>query len=386
MSSRIYQLMMPKLIRFGTGSLRTLSDELNQWGTKTALVVTDPGIEKAGLIEPVKEQLSIAGVSVDVCNEAEPEPTLPGLDAIADKFNKRRFDVLVGVGGGSSIDTAKGLSILLTHGGKGADYLGIGNIPGPCIPVIAIPTTAGTGSEATNIAIFGDTGRQLKMGIVSPYIFARLSIVDPILSYGCPANVTAASGLDTLVHAIECYTGKKANIFTDALALEAISLVAGNLRTAVADGSNEEARKNMSEAALLGGITIVNSGVTAVHALAYPLGARFHVTHGVANSLLLPYVMEYNFSSNLYKFAMIAGMLGEETEGLSLREAAERSIVAVKDLSIDVGVPQRLRDLSVPKDALEGMAVATMDITRLMSNNPRALTLDDVRNIWKNAW
>ena len=386
MSSKIYQLTLPKKIRFGVGALDTLADELINWGTKTALVVTDAGVNKAGLIEPIKEQLAKAEVAVSVFTGAEPEPTLSKLDTIADEFRKKRFDILLGVGGGSSIDTAKGLSILMTHGGKGVDYLGIDKVPGPCIPVIAIPTTAGTGSEATNIAIFGDTERQLKLGIVSPYIFARLSIVDPTLSYGCPANVTAASGLDALVHAIECYTGKKANTFTDALALEAINLVAGSLRTAVADGSNEEARNHMSEAAMLGGITIGNSGVTAVHALAYPLGARFHVPHGVANALLLPYVMEHNCSSNLNKFAMIARTMGEETDGLSLREAAMRSVVAVKDISSDVGVPQRLRDLDVPQEALEGMAVATMDVTRLMSNNPKELSLDDVRAIWKAAW
>ena len=386
MSSRTYQLTMPKKIRFGVGALETLADELSNWGTNTALVITDAGVNKAGLIEPIKEQLAKAEVATSIFTGSEPEPTLSKLDAIADEYRKKRFDILLAVGGGSSIDTAKGISVLMTHGGKGIDYLGIDLVPGPCIPVVAVPTTAGTGSEATNIAIFGDTERQLKLAIVSPYVFPRLSLVDPTLTYGCPANVTAASGLDALVHAIECYTGKKANTFTDALALEAISLIAGSLRTAVADGSNEEARNHMSEAAMLGGIMIVNSGVTAVHAMAYPLGARFHVPHGVANSLLLPYVMEQNFRSNLEKFATIARTMGEETDGLSLREAAMRAVVAVKDISDDVGVPQRLRDLDVPQDALEGMAVATMEVTRLMSNNPKELSLDDVRAMWKAAW
>ena len=386
MSSKIYQLTMPKMIRFGVGALETLADELIHWGTSTALVITDAGVNKAGLIEPIQEQLTKAEVATSIFAGSEPEPTLSKLDTIADEYRKKRFDILLAVGGGSSIDTAKGLSVLMTHGGKGIDYLGTNLVPGPCIPVVAVPTTAGTGSEATNIAIFGDTERQLKLAIVSPYIFPRLSLVDPTLTYGCPANVSAASGLDALVHAIECYTGKKANTFTDALALEAISLIAGSLRTAVADGSNEEARNHMSEAAMLGGIMIVNSGTTAVHAMAYPLGARFHVPHGVANSLLLPYVMEQNFCSNLEKFAMVARTMGEETDGLSLREAAMRAVVAVKDISNDVGVPQRLRDLDVPQDALEGMAVATMEVTRLMSNNPKELSLDDVRAIWKAAW
>lgn len=382
----MYQIIVPEIIRFGVGALSTLADEVNELGVKKALIVTDPGVYQSGLVVPVKEQLSKARLSVEVFPESEPEPTLPKLNAAAKKLRKGNYDLLVGLGGGSSMDTAKGLSVLLAHGGEGQDYLGVDKVPGLSIPVFTVPTTAGTGSEVTNIAVFGDPEKELKVGMVSPYLLARLALVDPTLTYSCPPRVTAASGIDALVHAIESYTSIKANNFTDALALQAMRLIVGSLRTAVSNGSDKEARNNMSEGALLAGIAFGNAGVAATHALAYPLGARFHVSHGVANGLLLPYVMECNLSANLPKYVVIAQMLGGKTEGLSLQEAAKQGVEAAKVLAADIGIPLHLRELGVPKEALEGMAVATMDVTRLLANNPKKLTMDDVRCIWENAW
>ncbi len=382
----IYQVMLPRKIRFGVGCLDTIGDEAKELAAKHAIIITDPGVYKAGLINPVKEQFSRIKLPVDVFSEAEPEPTLPRLNAIAEDLRKHNYDLLVGVGGGSSIDTAKGLSVLLAHGGNGQDYLGVNRVPKPGIPVFALPTTAGTGSEVTMIAVFGDPEKKVKSAIVSPYLLARLALVDPSLTYGCPPKVTAACGMDALVHVIECYTSVKANDFSDALALEAMRLIVGNLRTVVKNGSDKEARKCMSEGALIAGIAFGNSSVTAVHALAYPLGSRFHVPHGVANGLLLPYVMECNLSANLPKFAVIAKMLGVETTGLPLQEAAEKGVRAAEALAADIGIPTHLRDLGVPQEALEEMAVATMDINRILVNNPKPLTLDDVRRIWQNAW
>jgi len=386
MTMGIYQIMLPGKIRFGVGSLDTIGDEANKLGAKRALIISDPGVYKAGLVDPVKEQLSGAKLSVNVFSEAEPEPTFSGLNAAAEEFRKDSYDLLVGIGGGSSMDTAKGLSVLLAYGGSGQDYAGIDKVPGPGIPIFTLPTTAGTGSEVTNIAIFDDREKGRKLGMVSPYLSAKLALVDPTLTYGCPPNITAASGIDALIHAIECYTGTKANSFSDALALEAMRLIVGSLRTAVRDGFDKEARNHMSEGALLAGIAFGNSGVAAVHALAYPLGSQFHVPHGVANGLLLPYVTECNLSANLSKYAVVAQMLGVETKVLSLREAAKQGVEAAKALAADIGIPLHLRDLGVPREALEGLATATMDVTRLLANNPRQLTLDDVRGIWEKAW
>ena len=386
MGSKVYEIIQPPIIRFGVGALSSLADEANKLGVKRALIITDPGVCQSGLAEPVKEQLSKGKLSVEVFSEAELEPTLPKLNTTAKELRKDKYDLLVGLGGGSSMDTAKGLSVLLAHGGDGQDYTGVDKIPGPDIPTFLLPTTAGTGSEVTNIAIFGEPEKELKLGMVSPYLLARLALVDPTLTYGCPPGVTAAAGIDALVHAIECYTSLNANNFSDALALEAMRLIVGSLRTVAHNGSDEEARNHMSEGALLAGIAFGNAGVAAVHALAYPLGARFHVPHGVANGLLAPYVMECNLPGNLPKYAVIAQMLGEETGGLSLREAAKQGVEAIKALATDIGIPLHLRDLGVPQEALEGMAVATMDVTRLLARNPKKLTLDDVRGIWQNAW
>jgi alcohol dehydrogenase class IV len=381
-----YQIMLPDKIRFGVGCIDTLGNEAKELAAKRALIITDPGVYQAGLADRVKEQLSGVRLSVDVCAEAEPEPTFTRLNALAEKFRTSKYGLLVGVGGGSSLDTTKALSILLAYNGNGQDYVGVDKIPGYGIPVFALPTTAGTGSEITQNAIFGDQEKQLKMGMVSIYLIPRLALVDPSLTYGCPTKVTAASGLDALIHAVECYTGNKANTFSDTIALKAMELIAGNLRQVVKNGSDKEARNGMAEGSLLAGITLANAGTAAVHALAYPLGARFHIPHGIANGVLFPYVTEFNLSANVPKYAVVARMLGVETDGLSPREAAEKSAEAIKALAKDIGIPLHLRELGVPREALEGMAVATMDVTRLLANNPKPLTMDDVRQIWQNAW
>ena len=381
-----YQIMLPEKIRFGVGCLETLGEEASQRAARQAIIITDPGVYQAGLADPVKKQLARAGLSVDVFSEAEPEPTLPKLNAVAGELRRERYDLLVGVGGGSSLDTAKGLSVLLAHGGRGQDYIGVNKVPGPGIPVFALPTTAGTGSEVTQNAIFGDPEQGRKAGMVSPYLLPRLALVDPTLTYGCPPKITATAGIDALVHAIECYTSNKANKVTDALALEAMRLIAGNLRAAVKNGADKEARNGMSEGSLIAGFAFGNAGTAAVHALAYPLGSRFHVPHGLANGLLLPYVMESNLPACRPKYAAIARILGAATGELSPSEAAARGVTAARTLVADIGIPHRLRDLGVPREALEEMAVATMEVTRLLANNPKLLTLDDVREIWQKAW
>lgn len=381
-----YEIRAPGKIRFGAGCIETMGEEAVKIGARRALIVTDPGVYQTKITEPVKEILTRAGISVDVFSEAEPEPTYLKLNDTAKELSKNDYNLLVAIGGGSSIDTAKGLSVLFAHGGIGQDYGGVDKVPGPVVPLFACPTTAGTGSEVTNIAVFDDRERGVKEGIVSNYIIARIAFVDPTLTYGCPPKVTAASGIDALIHAIEGYTGKKANTFSDALALEAMRLISGSLRQAVKNGSDKEARNQMSEGALFGGMAFMNSGCAAIHALAFALGSQFHAPHGVANAVLLPYVTECNLSANLPRYATVAKMLGVPTEGLSDQEAAEKGLEAMKSLSADVGIPIRLRDMGVPKEALEELAKASMATTRLLSNNPKQLTLDDVRSIWEKVW
>jgi len=381
-----YQVILPAKICFGVGSLDKLGDEANQLAVKHACIITDPGVYEAGLVGPVKQQLSKAGLAVDVFSEAEPEPTLERLDAAAEKLSKEGYDLLVGVGGGSSMDTAKGLAVLLAHGGKGQDYLGVNRVPKPGIPLFALPTTAGTGSEATKAAVFHDSEKEQKLAIVSPYLFPRLALVDPVLTYGCPPHVTAASGIDALVHAIEAYPCTTANNFSDAMAFKAIQLIVGSLRAAVKNGSDKQAREDMAEGALVAGIAFANSGLGAIHAFAHVLGARFSIPHGVANGLFLPYVMEYNLSANVAKYAAIAELLGVETRGVSSQEIAKRGVEAARNLDKDIGIPLRLRDLGVPRESLKDMVAASMEATRLLAQNARQVSLDDAGGIWENAW
>jgi alcohol dehydrogenase class IV len=276
--------------------------------------------------------------------------------------------------------------VLLAHGGSSQDYVGVNKVPGPGIPMFLIPTTAGTGSEVTRAAIFDSPEKGQKLGMVSPYLLARLALVDPTLTYDCPPKITAAAGIDALAHIIESYTSINASDFTDAVEIEAMRLVMGSIRTVVADGSDKEARSNMAEGALFGGIGIAHAGGAAVHALGHTLGSRFHVPHGVAIGLLLPYVTEFNLPASLAKYAAVAGILGVETQGLTLQEAAEQGVEATKALLADIGIPLHLRELGVPKEALGEMAEATLNVTRLLANNPRPLTLDDSKHIWENAW
>ena len=381
-----YHIALPAKVIFGVGTVDIIGDEANRIGAKHACIITDPGVFQAGLTEPVKERLSKAGLSVAVCPEAEPEPTIPKINTLADELRKQDHDLLVAVGGGSSIDSVKILSVLLTHGGKCEDYAGLDKVPGPTVPVFALPTTAGTGSEATRAGVYTDVTNGQKLPVNSFYMIPRLALVDPTLTYGCPQKVTVGSGIDALVHAVEAYTCNKAHSFSDALALEAMRLIMASLRAVVKDGSNKEARNRMAEGALLAGIAFINSGVAAVHAFAHLLGARYHVPHGVANGLLLPYIMEFSLSANLPRYATIAAMLGVDTKGLSLQEAAAQGVEAARVLAKDIGIPLRLRDVGVPKEALADMTEGTMEASRILSNNPRKLTKEDVRHIWASAW
>jgi len=379
---KVYQVNFPQTIRFGIGALDSIGDEAKKVGARRALIVTDRGVYQAGLVDAVKERLGPA----EIFAESETEPALPGLDAIAQKLRRDRYDLLIGIGGGSVMDTVKGLSVLLAHGGNGQDYVGIEKVPGPGIPMFLLPTTAGTGSEVTKAAIFNDPEKRVKAGMVSTHLLARLALIDPTLTYQCPRQLTAAAGIDALVHAIESYTSINANNLIDAIQLEAIRLVMGSIRAVVADGSNQEARQNMAEAAYFAGIGIAHAGGAAVHALGHTLGARFHVSHGVAIGLLLPYVMEFNLSGNPAKYASVARLMGVKDKGLSLEDTARQGVEAAKSLAKEIGIPRHLREVGVPKTALEDMAAATLGITRLLANNPRPLTMDDSRSIWENAW
>lgn len=385
MDSKIMSLRLPHLILAGLGASERLGAEATALGAKKALMVTDQGVMGSGVGTKIKTSLENEKIAVDVFDRVLSDPDVACLEACLAMAKMDRYDLIVGVGGGSPMDIASITSVMLTNPGTVYDYFGVNLVKNPGVPTILIPTTAGTGAEVTPNAILTDTQEHLKKAVVSPYILPRIAMVDPLLTVSMPPGPTSSSGIDALTHAIESYTSNNATPVTDLFAREAIVLIGRSLRTAVANGNHLEARYDMSIGSLYAGISLANAGVTAVHALAYPLGGQFNVPHGVANGLLLPYVMEFNVLGNIPKFAQIAQWLGEKVEHLSLLDQAYQAPKAVRAIYRDLKIPQSLTELGVPKEAIPKMAEAAAKVTRLMANNPRTMSVQDIERIYEKA-
>ena len=375
----VHPFSLPGVNYYGQGAIANLGAEMKEHQATKVFLVSDSGVASAGLVEQVTELIKGTGLDVIKYLDVKPEPTVEDLETCLEVFNDNRCDLIIGLGGGSPIDVAKGVSVLATNEGSILDYVGVNLIPKPGIPKFLIPTTSGTGAEVTKNAIFTDQKEKLKKGVVSKHLLPDVAIVDSELTLSVPPAVTSATGMDALTHAIESYTSPKATIQTDLYALKAIELIGASLRRAVAFGSDKEARENMALGSVFAGISLANAGVGAVHACAYPLGGKFETGHGVTNALLLPYIMEYNLIGDLQKYANIARAMGEVTEMLSLREQAELASKAVFSLSRDIGIPQKLSEFGVKKEDIPGLAEASMKVTRLMDNNPKKLTLEEVQ-------
>ncbi|MHB8984686.1 MAG: iron-containing alcohol dehydrogenase [Eubacteriales bacterium] len=372
-------------IIFGVNALREISSIVKELKGSKVLILTDRGVMKTGIPEMAKDILIKDGIDTQIYDKVEPEPTIESFEECLQVAREGKFNLVVGIGGGSSMDISKLLSAMMTNTGKVQDYFGVNLLKNPGIPKVAIPTTSGTGSEVTPIGILKDVEKELKIGVVSPYNYPDAAIVDPLLTLKLPANVTASTGMDALTHAIEAYTSLGASPVTDILAEKAIALIASSLRTAVSNGSDVGARYDMSLGSLLAGISFANAGVTAVHALSFPLGGAFKVPHGIANTVMLPYVMEYNYVAKLDKFAKVAELMGEKISQLSAREAAAKSIDSVKALAYDIEVPTGLREINVPEAALKQLAEGASTVTRLLVNNPRQMGLAEITKIFERA-
>ncbi len=389
-------------ILFGRNAVRQLGDVAQRLGAKRALIVTDTILIKAGLLDRAREPLVAGGLACEVFPGGEPEPSMrAALECIA-LAQKFRPDLLVGLGGGSNMDLAKIAAVILTHGGHPRDWVGDDKIPGPITPLICIPTTAGTGSEVSAASVLTDTDNKIKVGILSNYLRPRVALIDPLMTVSCPPKVTADSGIDALTHAIEAYTAVANAEFPlppgersvyqgkhplgDLTAERAISLIGANLRRAVANGNDLEARDGMALGATLAGLAFSNVGVAVVHALEYPVGGATHCSHGAGNGLLLPFVMRFNLPARIREFAAIARLLGEDVSGLTQPQAAERAVAAVERLRADIGIPRRLRDLGVKEDQLPLFAEKAFDIKRILRVNPRPATVEDLHGILKAAY
>jgi alcohol dehydrogenase len=369
----------------GPGSLNQIADEVKRLNGERVMIVTDSNLVKTGIVGRVEGLLSAAGISVKRFDDVEPDPPYQTASQAAAHTKEMSADLVLAIGGGSALDIGKVAALLATNVDAVNSYFGVDLAPKPGLPIIAVPTTAGTGSEVTPIAILSDHEDKLKKGIVSPYLFPTAAVLDPELTLGLPAAVTASTGMDALIHAVEAYTSRNAYPVSDMLAIEAMSLIVSNIRTAYANGSDLAARNSMLQGSMLAGMAFANAGVTAVHAFAYPIGAEFHIPHGVANSLMLAPVMEFNMIGNLPKFAQMAEVFGEDVDGLSDREAAMVFIETLLTLATDLKIPGRLREFGVKEEDIPALALGVMKVTRLLANNPRELKLEDAEEIYRRA-
>lgn len=387
---------------FGRDAVLQLGDIAKRLGSKRVLIITDPILDKAGILQKTREPLEKEGLTVEAFTGGEPEPSFRATNACMDLAKSFQPDTLVGLGGGSNMDLAKMCAVLRAHGGTPRDYVGDDKIPGPVAPLICVPTTAGTGSEVSAASVLTDSDNHIKVGILSNHLRPRVALIDPLLTVSCPPKVTADSGIDALTHAIEAYTAVDNATFPlpegersvyqgkhpmgDLTAEKAIELAGKYLRRAVQDGNNLEARDGMALAATLGGLAFSNVGVALVHAMEYPVGGAVHISHGAGNGLLLPYVMRFNLPGREKEFASIARLLGEDVTGLNINQAAERAIQAVEKLRNDIRIPSRLREIGVKEEQLPTFAEKAAGIRRILRVNPRPAAVEDVLSIYRSAF
>jgi len=383
-ASQISAFKIANKLITGQAAIEQLAAELTRLNVNNPLIVTDAILVKSGTVDLALAQLG--GRRYGIFDQVKPEPEISIVEDCTRAYRDGGHDGLIGLGGGSAIDIAKGVAAFAGHEGPLAELFGVDLVKRKGPVLIAIPTTAGTGSEVTNVAIFSDKQAQLKKGIVSDYLLPDVALVSPIMTLTCPRSVTAASGIDALVHAVESYLSVNASPITDAIALGAIKLIAKALPKAYANPANLQAREDMATASLMAGMAFGNAGVGAVHALAYPLGGRFNIAHGVSNALLLPYVMEWNKMACVERFRDIAEAMGVRVAELSDKDAADQAVKAMADLCAAVDIPSGMRSFNVPEDAIPAMAEEASKIDRLMRNNPRKLTAADIEKIYRAAY
>jgi alcohol dehydrogenase len=376
----------PNKIILGMNTASMVTEEIKKLGTGRVLLVTDRGIVEAGLISSVEDSLKINKIDCVLYDAVEPEPPAKVIDQGVEIFKSERCGILLGIGGGSSLDVAKGISILVTNGGRILDYCGADRVPQKGAPLLLMPTTAGTGSEATRVLVMTDEEQNIKNVVFTPHALADTAIVDPVLTYSLPPQITADTGMDALAHAIETYVSMNATVFSDVLAERAIKLISRYLPVAWAKGANMEARYQMSIGATIAGLAFGSGGLGAVHALAYPLGTEFHLSHGRTNAIMLPHIMQYNLIGNPAKYARIAQLMGRDIEGYSWFEAAALAVDTIKQLLDTINVSYRLIDYGISPEDLPKLVEGGMKQARLFTPNPRDLNDKDVKSIYEAAF
>ena len=382
----IFSFTGARKIVFGSGAFEQLLEYVDEFKGSKPLVVLDGNLSLAGFKERVSGLFESGGMGYIIFDRVEGEPPLELADEGAKIALKEKCDLVVGIGGGSAMDVAKAVAVIAANKGRAKDYLGLNKVPGPGLPKIMIPTTAGTGSEVTFTSVFIRKTLKKKEGMNSPWLYPELALLDPVLTLSVPSNVTAATGIDALCHAIESYTSINSSPLSELVSLEAIRLISSDLRTCVHDGGNLKARENLLLGSLYAGLGLANAGVTAVHSLSYPLGGKYGISHGVANTVLLPYVMRYNLPGAMEKFAVVAEAMGEVIDDLSIREAADMAVDAVEALIVDCDMDIPLEALGIKKEDFPDLAKAAMAVARPLENNPRKVTVEDAVDIYNEAY
>lgn len=398
----VWEFSTARNVTFGVGAAEELEDIIAEYNAESIFVVTDQGVVEAGVVDDVTEPLDSERVTV--FDEVEPDPLWQVFEAAREAAAAVDPDVIVGIGGGSSMDVAKTTSVVHEHGGDILDYVapptgGGRDVPGPSVPTICLPTTAGTGSETSPVTVLSLPEEDLKVGISSKYQRPDVALVDPGLTVSLPSGPTASSGMDALCHAIEAYVTRRYDakpapesrsdrpdyngrtLITDQFARAAIENIGDGLRNAVNNGRDLEARRRMSLGSLMAGIAFTNAGLGATHAIAMATGAIQHTPHGITIALTLPAVMRFNATSAPNRYAEIAGLLGEETSGTGRVEAAEAAATAVERLAADIGIEGGLSTLGVEEENVDHLAERASTLQRLLAGNPRRIDQDDLEEI-----
>lgn len=383
--NNIYSFQTAGRIVAGNDSLKQLKNHLSILGeVKNAAIITTPFFKNNSFTDLIGEQLGEAGITYEIIAEIEPEPTVGHIEDIFGKLAGKSFDLLIGLGGGSALDATKIFSVMSTNDIPLRDLIGTDKVENKGVPTILIPTTSGTGSEVTPNAIVTVPEAELKEGIVSRYLLPSLVILDPTLTLTLPPAITAATGMDAFTHSFESFISNKANPISDMFAMESMRLISRSIVKAYEEGANLEARHDMLMGSAYGGMALTSAGTAAVHALAYPLGGKFHIPHGEANSMLLPHVTRFNLDHIQDRMAVIAREIGVvSNREASAAEAAEALISQIEEWTKRLNIPQNLKEFGIKEDDVTELAEAASKVTRLLNNNPKELSVSDMEDIYR---
>ena len=382
----MYSILTPAWIEMGSGSLASLKEIIASYDTGKVLIVTDKGIRQARILDRVVKATGKNAKDLDIFDRVLPNPDIPAMEACGQVVELNDYALVIGLGGGSPMDVAKAAAILPANGGKISPLLGRGMIKKPGVPLCLIPTTSGTGSEATQAIVVDDPESGTKKAIWDRHVIPRVVIVDPNLTIGMPASLTADTGLDALVHGIEAYTARTTNPIAQTYARGCIRLIARHLPRAVQDGSDLEARSGMSLAATLGGLAISNGGLGAIHGLAYPLDTVKHIPHGRTVAIMAPWVVDFNRVDNEETYARIARFLGKDVDNLDSRAASQKAVTGIINLMESVGVSPYLTEHGIQSTEVDDLAKEAFRVSqRLLPSNPRKMSEEDVLGVYRTA-